>query len=144
MKRLTGPRRVVVLAVSALLCAIVSAVASLGRDVGTVLASSWSRELAIAIALAAGLLGFAASLLLLWDVNLAKAIPLVFVVTVLAAATVPVLGAFGGLIAGVLVMQWCCRHTPWGLQPSVDPTSVFRKGLKGLASRLPRSGGEAT
>jgi|SRR6185436_393573 len=144
VKRLTGARRVAALAASAFLCAIVSVVAVLRADLSSALASAWQRELVIAIALGAAVLGFAASVLLLWGVNLVKAIPLVFGVTVLSAALMPFMNAFAGLIVGVLTMQWCSSYPPWQLQPPVAPGSVFREGLKGLAGPPPPSGGEAT
>ena len=66
----------------------------------------WSQMVLIGAAL-----GFAFSWWLLWRVKLSKAVPIVVVVSVVAAAALaPLFGplcALPALVAGVLAMLWC-------------------------------------
>src|SRR5688572_22212185 len=107
MTRLTRARRVAVLGLSSAACAVASvATVSLRAD-------SWVRSFAFAVAVVPTLLGFGVSVVLLWDVNLARAIPLVAIVTVATSIAAGALAPVLGLVVGVLAMHWCRNYSGW-------------------------------
>ena len=153
MKRLTGARRVAVIALSSLTCSLVSGIVALyiqgqllspndgayGMSLWATLADPFVQVVFFPLTLGLALLGFGAALLTLWHVNLVKAIPLVAAVAIGASAATEYFkfpfGPFLAFGATLLAMQWCHSVSGWSFPRPAEP-SVFRTGLKGLAGHM--------
>lgn len=120
-----APTRVAALAASALLSAVLVGLVALfvqlktlppsdlayGTPFGVLLRDPFVLIIWSQMVLIGATLGFALSWWLLWRVKLSKAVPIVVVVSVVAAAAfAPLFGplcAFPAFVAGVLAMLWC-------------------------------------
>jgi len=139
--------RVAALALSVLVCAVLSGLVALfvwgqtlspSKGVLDSLAEPWLRDIWLGLTLGSALFGVAASLLMLWDVNLVKAVPFVLFITVAVAAGTAatpfvMFSPLAALGAGLVTMQWCYSRTVKPLN-TAKPTSVFRAGLRELKS----------
>lgn len=139
------------LAASALATAFASGVAALyvqgrslpptdgayGQSVWQTLADPFVTMLFVPFALGAGLVGFVASLFLLWRVDLTRAVPVVALATITSAAIMGWVFTPGSpvisLAIGLLTMELCGHCSRWKLPPEPAARSVFRQYLDDLA-----------
>lgn len=115
--------RVIVLALSAVICSFAAGFVAIylqgmflppsdgayGMSTGSILRGPLGRMVWVPMTSIGAIIGFAVSAWTLRRVNLARAVPAVFVVTVSAAAVFSPLGllsAFPALVAGVWTMFW--------------------------------------
>jgi len=150
MKRITGGSRLTVLALSSLACALVAMLVSvyIYGNAHPVAYAGAALPVAVFVFyplwLGAALIGFLTAAYLLWNVDLARAIPFVAAVAVGAAAATAnwfiFASPFTGLAAGLLAMQWSRSRSRWVFTSTASPAgpSVFREGLKGLAGHAGR------
>jgi hypothetical protein len=134
-------RRAAILALSALGCSSLSALAALevlrrslspadgayGKPLLTLLGDPFVRYVGLSFVLLLALPGFAVSLWALWRVRLAKAVPLVTLATVGVAAVGAsaniLLAAPMGLVAGIVAMQWCRGHAAWAIESLIESSA---------------------
>lgn len=150
MRRASGGKRVVILALSSLGCGLLTGLLVLYIDGKSLTPSDEAYGMSVVESLADPLvllvwlpftlgsasLGFVYSLVALRNVNLAKAIPLVAVVTVGAAAATatsfapasPFVALLVALLVALIAMEFCRNWSPWASNEP-PPESGFREAI---------------